>query len=493
MTSILNSVAANTALLNLENTISGLNTVQSQISTGLKVQSAADNAAYFSISSVLSSDSNALSTVSDSLNLGNSSLSVASNALSQIQTRLSDIKSLLLEAAQPNANMATIQQSISQDQAQLQNIATSANFNGQNFLSVNSSAANYNPTLSFVSSYSRNSTGQISIGYINIDTQGSALFDSGTAVDKSAASTMTGTTASIADTATGADTNITATGTTTFDTQIYNPTTATYGALTSGTTTLAAGVNTIQFATQDASNTANQYINNVSVNIASLQTGGGTVTITHGAATATLAAGDTVGGIAQGGAGSAALGVTGPTYDATSGTYSFYVVNNSDSKAGEYEYDKVSIAGVNLASNNGFLDSVDLNSQGSYTDANGNTTNTAPGGTGVSLANIDISKLTNSATDLAKLNAYQTQVDAAIQNVASAASTLGTAQSRIMTQSSFISSLQTSINNGVGTMVDADMNLASTKLQALQVQQQLGIQSLSIANQSQQAILKLFQ
>ena len=109
VTSILNSVAANTALLNLENTIGSLNNVQSQISTGLKVQSAADNAAYYSISSVLNSDSSALSSVSDLLNLGNSSLSVASNAISQIQTTLNDIKSKLVEATQPNANMATIQ------------------------------------------------------------------------------------------------------------------------------------------------------------------------------------------------------------------------------------------------------------------------------------------------------------------------------------------------------------------------------------------------
>ncbi len=186
--------------------------------------------------------------------------------------------------------------------------------------------------------------------------------------------------------------------------------------------------------------------------------------------------------------------MTGPTYDATTGTYSFYVVNHSATTAGQYEYDQVSVAGVNLASTgNGFLDGINLNSQGSYTDSNGNTTTTALGGTGVAITGIDISKLTDSASDLAKLNAFQKQVDAAISNVASAASTLGTAQSRITAQSSFISTLETSIKNGVGTMVDADMNLASTKLQALQVQQQLGIQSLSIANQSSQMILKLFQ
>ncbi len=159
MTSILNNVAANTALLNLENTVSNLQNVQNQISTGLSVSSAADNASYFSIATVLRSDSSALSTVSDTLNLGNSSLSVANTALSQISTTLSDIKDQLVAASAPGADRTTIQQQIAADQAQLKSIAQSANFNGQNFLSVDSGAPNYSATQQFVSSYSRDATG----------------------------------------------------------------------------------------------------------------------------------------------------------------------------------------------------------------------------------------------------------------------------------------------------------------------------------------------
>jgi flagellin-like hook-associated protein FlgL len=48
------------------------------------------------------------------------------------------------------------------------------------------------------------------------------------------------------------------------------------------------------------------------------------------------------------------------------------------------------------------------------------------------------------------------------------------------------------LKNGIGAMVDADMEEASARLQALQVQQQLGIQALSIANQAPQNILSLF-
>ena len=50
-----------------------------------------------------------------------------------------------------------------------------------------------------------------------------------------------------------------------------------------------------------------------------------------------------------------------------------------------------------------------------------------------------------------------------------------------------------SIETGIGQLVDADMNAESTRLQALQVRQQLGVQALSIANQSAQQILQLFQ
>ncbi|MEO0915191.1 MAG: flagellin, partial [Pseudomonadota bacterium] len=73
-----------------------------------------------------------------------------------------------------------------------------------------------------------------------------------------------------------------------------------------------------------------------------------------------------------------------------------------------------------------------------------------------------------------------------------AAATFGQAQDRIDTQNTFVQQLSDSLKSGVGALVDANMEEASAKLQALQVQQQLGIQSLSIANQSPQNILSLF-
>ncbi len=60
------------------------------------------------------------------------------------------------------------------------------------------------------------------------------------------------------------------------------------------------------------------------------------------------------------------------------------------------------------------------------------------------------------------------------------------------TATTFNSALTTNYANGVAGLVDADMNTASTRLQALQTQEQLGIQSLSVANQNAALILKLF-
>jgi flagellin len=73
------------------------------------------------------------------------------------------------------------------------------------------------------------------------------------------------------------------------------------------------------------------------------------------------------------------------------------------------------------------------------------------------------------------------------------AGSLGAVKSRIGIQQTFVHGLMDAIDRGVSALVDADMNQESTKLQALQVQQQLGVQALSIANSSSQAILKLFQ
>jgi flagellin len=115
------------------------------------------------------------------------------------------------------------------------------------------------------------------------------------------------------------------------------------------------------------------------------------------------------------------------------------------------------------------------------------------GSTTASLASIDISALTDSAADIQTLNDYLSITDTALDEVINAASGVGASQTRLDMQSSFISSLTDAVTKGIAALVDADMTQESTRLQALQVQQQLGVQALSIANQNTSMIMKLFQ
>jgi flagellin len=114
------------------------------------------------------------------------------------------------------------------------------------------------------------------------------------------------------------------------------------------------------------------------------------------------------------------------------------------------------------------------------------------GATTAAVATLNISALTDSAADLQTLEDYVSIVDQALGNVTQASADLGAVKTRIDSNSNFIKSLRDAIDRGVGQLVDADMNAESTRLQALQVQQQLGIQALSIANSGSQSILSLF-
>jgi flagellin len=312
MSSINTNVAAMTALQSLTATNKALTETQNRISTGLRVSSAADNAAYWSIATTMRSDNAALSTVQDALGLGASTIDVAYTALNSSIDIVDKIKSKLIAARQPGLDRTKIQTEITELQNQLTGIAGSATLQGQNWLSVDSSAAGYNATKNIVSSISRTS-GAISVQTIDIDTTSMVLFDSN----------------------------------------------------------------------------------------------------------------------------AAASGVLDGTRDATTGA--------------------ISAAGT------------------------------------FNISTLDISTLTDSAADLAKLDGFINGADKAISEMSAGATGLGAAKARISIQQDFVKGLMDAIDSGVGQLVDADMNEESTKLQALQVKQQLGIQALGIANSSSQSILKLFQ
>ena len=89
-------------------------------------------------------------------------------------------------------------------------------------------------------------------------------------------------------------------------------------------------------------------------------------------------------------------------------------------------------------------------------------------------------------------SALLTTLDTSINNVSAALAKLGTSSTALQNHMTFVGKLQDSINTGIGNLVDADMAQESAKLQALQTKQQLGVQALSIANQSTSTVLSLF-
>ena len=114
----------------------------------------------------------------------------------------------------------------------------------------------------------------------------------------------------------------------------------------------------------------------------------------------------------------------------------------------------------------------------------GGTAGTTTGGLG-NLATVDVT------TDAGATSAL-TAIEGLLQTSIDAAAALGSSQKRIESQGEFVNTLVDAMTSGIGGLVDADMEAASAKLQALQVQSQLGVQALSIANQAPQSLLSLF-
>lgn len=80
----------------------------------------------------------------------------------------------------------------------------------------------------------------------------------------------------------------------------------------------------------------------------------------------------------------------------------------------------------------------------------------------------------------------------AMENVTSALARLGTGSFALESHQTFIDKLQDTLETSIGRLVDADMARESTKLQALQIKQQLAIKSLAIANSGTSYLLTLF-
>ncbi|WP_172332638.1 flagellin [Mangrovicoccus sp. HB161399] len=224
--------------------------------------------------------------------------------------------------------------------------------------------------------------------------------------------------------------------------------------------------------------------------------GGGTNTVVSGS-------GDTFVMSLDSGGGSDSVDILNPTYDVgesisiTIGNYTAsYTVSASDIAVGNTPEDIIAtnlksqiesfgISGLQVDYDSANPGQLVFTNSGSFDlSATGQFGDDGSGG----LAALATINATSSGTLAAQLVTMESLIGVAID----AASSFGSDGAQIATQSAFVSKLTDSMTAGIGAMVDANMEEASARLQALQVQQQLGIQALSIANQAPQNILALF-
>ncbi len=183
MSSILTNANALSALQALQMTQQEMAQTQNQVSTGLAVATAADNAAYWSIGTQLSSDSGVVTAANSALTQSQSVLDTASSAISSIVTTIQAISNALTEATNPGADIGNIQTTLTSLGQQLTDAVNGASFNGLNVLDGSQAAA----PLAFVSGFNATATGG-TINTISLTTQaltkaGAGLLDGGGAAD----------------------------------------------------------------------------------------------------------------------------------------------------------------------------------------------------------------------------------------------------------------------------------------------------------------------
>ena len=493
MSSILTNTSAMVALQTLKGINANLSKTQDEISTGKTIATARDNSAVWAISKVMESDVKGFKAISDSLSLGQSTVTVARSAAETVANLLTDIKGKVVAAQESNVDRQKIQADISALRDQINAVVGAAQFNGLNLVSGTED-------VNILSSLDRASNGTVSASNITIarrdlTTTAGTL---GTGTDLSANATLSDTAATnTANTATitlAADADVSADA---FEISVGG-----------ATVSFAAGQLT---GDQDAAATAiSGAINALGLVGVTASASGGVITLSSTRAFESVA----VTGTKNGGSTDITLSAASIAERAETLTFSgSAAVNEGDGYqisvggtaftyvAGKGENFEDVARGLKAAVDGGRIDGVTTrvaqNSSGQWQlkiDNNSSTSlslaragaagGEASGGL-FGLGGIDVT--TNAGAEAALGN-----IETLISKAIDASAAFGSAQGRIDNQTSFIGKLTDSLKAGIGTLVDADMEEASARLQALQVQQQLGIQSLSIANQQPQSILALF-
>ncbi|MGA0540767.1 flagellin [Neotabrizicola sp. VNH66] len=508
MSSILTNTSAMVALQTMKGINSNLSKVQNEISTGKSVATARDNAAVWAISKVMESDVKGFKGISDSLALGSSTLTVAREASEKISDLLTQMKGKIVSAQEENVDRAKLQTDVAALRDQIASVVGAAQFSGLNMVSGTED-------VNFLSSLDRSSSG-VDVSKITVQRQdlttgqgvfgtGAALTANATVLNGAAAVAQTGESAVLGFTgswALGETASITVGGTT-LNFEATGATTAADAA-----TFFTGAINALGMEGVTASDDGSGNLTITSTRAFE----GLAVSQVEGAAAGTLAI-TTVNGAAPSGSNTATASTIrqraetvefstaatvndGDSYRVTLGGNSYsYIAGKGETMEDVARGLKIAIdsAGVDGLSTKVTKDAtsgawqlnIDNDSATSLSlSRSGNAGGTASGG----LFGLDSINVTTNDGAASALDNIETMINTAID----AAAAFGSAQNRIDTQNEFVSALTDALMAGIGSMVDADMEEASARLQALQVQQQLGVQALSIANQGPQNLMSLF-
>jgi len=509
MSSILTNNSAMVALDTLRSINKDLSMVQNEISTGKKVSNAKDNASIWAISTVMSTDVESFKQISDSLNKGISTVGVARSSSEQVTGLLQEMKELIV-SAQDDLNAddrARIQTDIDAKAATINNIVNGAQFNGVNLVKGTD-------TLNVLSSLDRDSSGTVTASNISVDRQDLTTTAGVYGNGASLAANITAGAASVDSTGAANQLELTLAGSATDSLNLtVNGSSVTVAFNTDAATTIGdavSAINALGLEGISASNTGAtlELINTNSFDefAVSFSAGGtNTVAVTNNGDTTENATASTAAGSATlvARAEEVALSTSAQVNDGDSYRIS---VNGNDYNyiAGKGETMQDVARGLKSAIDGGLETGVstrvtqegdqwkvlvDYDGTGAagasvtLTD-NGQAGGTASGGL-FGLDNIDVSSDAGASAALGN-------IETLLSNSIGAAAGFGSAQKQIESQGEFVQTLIDSLTSGIGALVDADMEAASAKLQALQVQQQLGTQALSIANQGPQNLLALF-
>jgi flagellin len=140
MSSIHTNFGATAALATLRDVSGDMAVTQERMSSGMRVDQASKNAAYWSIATTMRSDDKALSAVEDALNLGAATVDVAYEGVEAAVEVTDEIKSKLVSASEPGVDKEKVNKEITQLKEQLQTIASSASFNSVNWLNITDSS-----------------------------------------------------------------------------------------------------------------------------------------------------------------------------------------------------------------------------------------------------------------------------------------------------------------------------------------------------------------